>query len=217
MVKLKELFKGIGTIAIYVVVAILGGLLFGPFYFNANILIASLAQLATYSLLVFILALLYQKRLRNDFKSFKKENIKIALKNWILGLGIMAIFNILISMFIKGMATNESLNRDLLFKYPLSNIISMIFLGPISEEITFRASFKKAFDNKYLFCIVTGLIFGLAHVIVDISLTQILYIIPYGALGFFMAKAFYETDNIYASLIMHVIHNGICVALLLLL
>ena len=117
-------------------------------------------------------------------------------------------------MFIKSIPTNETLNREILTSYPLSNIIIMIFIGPLVEEITFRASFKKAFNDKYLFCFITAFLFGFAHIVVSTSLLEILYIIPYGALGYFLADAYYETNNIYTSYIMHLIHNSFCIIMI---
>jgi len=128
----------------------------------------------------------------------------------------MMICNILIQSITGDIAANESANRELLTNFPISNIITMVFIGPLIEEITFRASFKKAFTKWYTFSLVTAIIFASFHLLAGSSLSEILYIIPYGALGFFFAKAFYETDNIYTSFIAHMVHNGICVCLIML-
>lgn len=210
-----EFFKGIGTILLYFLLAGIGYTLFGNFYFNDNKIIATLAQLGTYIVMLSGLGLVYHKRLINDFKNFKQTYVGVAIKNWILGLIIMMISNIIITTILKDIAANENANRQLLLNYPISNFITMIFIGPLIEEITFRASFKNAFKKWWTFALTTGLIFGLAH-IAEWNLTEFLYIIPYGALGFFFAKAFYETDNIYTSFIAHMIHNALCVTIILL-
>lgn len=214
--KILEFFKGIGTIFLYLILVIIGGRLFGDYYYANNKIIATLAQLGTYIILLIGLSLIYLKRLINDAKNFKKEYLNIALKNWIIGLGAMIISNIIIISITNDIAANESANRELLSNYPISNIISMIFIGPFIEEITFRASFKKAFTKWYTFAIATSLIFGLFH-IAEFTLLELLFIIPYGALGFFFAKAFYETDNIYTSFIAHMIHNALCILIILML
>ena len=125
----------------------------------------------------------------------------------------MFIANILISSFVGGVASNEEANRTLLGAYPISSIISMVFLGPLIEEITFRASFKKAFSKWYTFAIVTALI---QSFFISFDFRELLFLIPYSSLGFFFAKAFYETDNIYTSYLAHMFHNGVCVLILLL-
>lgn len=213
--KILEFLKGIGTIGLYILLTILGAFLFSKYYYSANKLIATLAQLGTYIIMLLGLCLVYHKRLIEDFKKFKKDNINIALRNWIMGLGVMMISNLIITFFVKDIAANESANRELLFSYPISNIISMVLIGPMIEEITFRASFQKAFKKWYTFALTTGIIFGLAH-IAKFNLLEFLFIIPYGALGFFFAKALYETDNIYTSFIAHMTHNLLCVILILL-
>ena len=89
----------------------------------------------------------------------------------------------------------------------------MILIGPLIEEITFRASFKNAFNKWYTFATFTAILFGLAH-IAKFELLEFLYVIPYGALGFFFAKAMYETDNIFSSYLIHFLHNLMCVVLI---
>jgi len=208
-----EFLKGIGTILLYILVAAICNNFIGKYYHSSNKLIGTLSQLALYVILLIVMVIIYRKRLINDAKNFKKEYVSVAFRNWIIGLGVMIISNLIITTFVKNIATNEALNRELLLDYPISNIISMVFLAPLIEEITFRASFKKAFDKWYTFALVTAFIFGFMH-IAKFTLLEFLFIIPYGALGFFFAKAFYETDNIYTSYLMHMIHNALCVALI---
>ena len=217
--KTLEFFKGLGTILIYFVVMLICSYLFQDYYYHDNFVVATIFQILVYLILFLVLALIYHKRLIHDLKEFKKEYVFIAFKNWMIGLGAMFIANIVISSFGGGLATNEEANRNLLAMYPISSFISMVFLGPIIEEITFRASFKKAFSKWYTFAIVTSLLFGAAHIqtfFVAYDFIELLYLIPYSALGFFFAKAFYETDNIYTSYLAHLFHNGMCVILLLL-
>lgn len=213
--KIIEFFKGIGTIILYFVFVLIGGTIFGNYYESSNKIIAGLSQLGTYTIMLLGLCFIYRKKLLNDFKTFKKDNINIALKNWLCGLGIMFISNIFISFIVGDIAANESANRELLNNLPITNMITMIIIGPLIEEITFRISFKKAFTKWYTFAIVTGLLFGLAH-IAEYTLLELLFIIPYGALGFFFAKAIYETDNIYTGYIAHLFHNALCILLIML-
>ena len=222
-IKILEFFKGLGTILIYFITTMIVSSLLANFYYHSNVVIATFTQILAYVLLLLVLGALYHKRLIRDFHNFKKEYIKIALKNWIIGLGVMFICNIIVSSFSGDIATNEEANRNLIALYPISSAVTMIFFGPLVEEITFRASFKKSFSKWYTFAIVTSLIFGAAHISnffvllsQDIfNLQELLYLIPYSALGFFFAKAFYETDNIYTSFFAHMFHNALCIVLLL--
>ena len=216
--KVLGVLKGIGTIILYFIVSLFCSYLFRNYILSDNIFVASLFQVLTYVILLLIIGGIYHKRLIHDFKNFKKEYVGIALKNWIIGLGAMFIANIIISSIAGEIASNEEANRTLLGNYPVSSFISMVFLGPLVEEITFRASFKSAFSKWYIFALVTALLFGSAHIssfITTKDFLELLYLIPYSTLGFFFAKAFYETDNIYTSYLAHMFHNGMCVILLL--
>ena len=219
--KIFEFLKGLGTIVLYFALSILVSYLFSDLAYHDNVVIATVFQILSYIIILLILGLLYHKRLIHDFKNFKKEYVGIAIKNWIIGLGAMYIANILISSFVgSSVSVNEDINRNLLALYPASSVVSMVILAPIVEELTFRAGFKKAFSKWYTFSLVTALIFATAHIqtfFVTWDFLELLYLLPYGALGFFFAKAFYETDNIYTSILAHMFHNGICVLVLLIL
>ena len=224
-IRILEFLKGLGTILLYFIITLICSYFFGDYYYHDNFIIATIFQLLVYVIMLIVMGFIYHKRLIHDFKNFKKEYVGIAVKNWLIGLGAMLIANILISSFVGGVAVNEEANRNLLGDYPVSSFISMVFLGPLVEEITFRASFKKAFSKWYVFAIVTAFIFGSAHISNFFALLshgtfnwqELLYLFPYSALGFFFAKAFYETDNIYTSYFAHMFHNALCVILLLLL
>ena len=119
--------------------------------------------------------------------------------------------NLIIIKFIPGAkATNEEGVQNIIKTIPLLSFISVGILGPIIEEFTFRKAFYDMFKNKYLFVLVSGSIFGLMHVIFSInSGWDLFYVIPYAALGFSFAFMYVKTDNLFTSMIMHIIHNSI--------
>lgn len=208
------------AITIFFLTSIIYGIFFSKLCTSNNIVVATIFQLGQYIFLLIILFIFFNKRLKEDLKNFKKEYLGIAVKYWIMGLCIMFISNILISFFLKGIAANETEVRELLFKYPISNIITSTLLAPIAEEIVFRSSLKEGFKKWYVYCLLSALFFGLGHIIVELlsgNLSELLYLIPYGSLGFFFAKAFWDTDNIYTSIIAHIIHNSITVGLIFIL
>ena len=114
-----EITKGIGTILLYFGLTFLLAGLFGNLIQSSNHLISSLAQIGVYLILLLVLTLIYHKRLINDLKTFHKKNISIALRNWLIGLGIMMICNIILTSIFGGIASNEASNREQLIKYPL--------------------------------------------------------------------------------------------------
>ncbi len=87
-------------------------------------------------------------------------------------------------------------------------------LAPIVEELTFRKAIGGIFKNKWLFCFISGLIFGLLHVLGNASSWyEYLYVISYGGLGFFFAYAYQETGTIFTSISMHMLHNSLLILL----
>lgn len=214
--KIISIGKVIGIFALYLFLQIAFGALFGDLLSHKNGLISSIAYLLIYILMILIISLFFIKSLTDDFMSFKKKYIKIAFKNWALGFTCMFVSNLYLTYFIGNIASNEATNRELLSTNPILSILLMVIIVPLLEEIIFRLNIKKAFKNKYIFCIISALIFGGMHLIGSSSLKELLYIIPYGSLGFFFAKAYYESDNIYTSVLAHMFHNGLSVLIIIL-
>ena len=88
--------------------------------------------------------------------------------------------------------------------------------APITEELIFRKSIKDFISNKWLYVIVSGLLFGGVHVISSLgSDWGFLYLIPYCSLGMVFAHLYYETDNIFSTITIHSIHNTLAILLYL--
>lgn len=208
--------KGLGIIGLYFIVQILLALLFKDCLQSKNELISSLSQMLLYFATLGIIALFFIPELISNLKTFKKEYIKVAFKNWGKGFLIMFISNIFITFYIGNIASNETINRELLGSSPITSIILMFICAPLLEETVFRLNIKKRINNKLAFCITSALLFGGLHLLSITNLKEILYIIPYGSLGYYFAKAYYETDNIYTSVIAHMFHNGLCILAILL-
>lgn len=162
--------------------------------------------------IAFILFLIYRKDLKKEFKKFIKDpmaNMDIGMKYWMIGLIIMMVSNLFLTYVLKsGGANNENTVQEMLKSLPWLMVIIAGFLAPFTEEIVFRKTLHDVFKNKWIFAALSFLLFGGAHVIDTAkSITDILYIIPYGALGGAFALAYYETDTIFTSMFMHMIHN----------
>ena len=191
--------------------------------FNINIQTMSItmkAVLSTFAslVIVFILFILYRKDLKKDFKDFwkNKENyFDIGIRYWVIGLVIMLVSNFILNFIFKtGGANNEKIVQTLIKAAPLLMFIDAGILAPFTEEIVFRKTIKDVFKNKWVFVILSFILFGGAHVISSSkTIADYLYIIPYGSLGASLALAYYKTNNIFTSISMHTIHN---VALILL-
>ena len=155
--------------------------------------------------------------LKSYFKNFKK-NFETSFKYWLAGLAVMYISNLFITFVLnKQLAGNEETVRNYLVTLPLLMTFDAAICAPINEELTFRKSFKEIFPSKWVFVIMSGLIFGLLHVASYIeTFSDIIYLIPYSALGIAFALLYYKTDNIFSSITMHSIHNLLATLLVLL-
>lgn len=226
--KLKELGKGFLIIGLFILLPDI----ISPFFYDVikqgGFWTRNFAYLLYEIILVGIFCILYRKTLINDWKDFKKNRkkyMKVAIPLWIYGLMMMLASNYIINIFITNgnIAANEAANRTVMLKLPIYAISSMVFLGPIMEELIFRRSLKNAFSHIYIFAFVSAIIFAGFHVATGIDSVsaiftnwkELLFIIPYGSLGFMLALAYYKTNNIFTSISIHIMHNSLSVGLVL--
>ena len=171
----------------------------------------SSSQFASELLFIVTLILIYYKDLKREFKIYItdiKKNIPIMLKYYVLGIIIMIFSNLIINMIIGNVSSNESAVRESLFSFPVYTMLSIMIVAPLSEELVFRKSISPIIKNKWIYAIVCGLLFGGAHLLAgEFALINLLYLVPYGSLGFVFALMNRETKTTFSSITMHCIHN----------
>lgn len=165
--------------------------------------------------LIYILGIIYYYRemFVKAFKDYKKHlgnYLGESFKYWGIGLLIMVATNLFLNyvVFPGQIANNEEVNRAFLESYKVIGFIQIVFMAPVIEELIFRYGIRKVSDNKIVFPILSGLVFGLPHALTGItSVLQLLYTVPYGALGWGFAALYNKTDNILTNISMHALHN----------
>ena len=217
----KNVLKFISLILMF----FLGGMVFGVIFrsfglnpqdFDArdNNYVQCLIELV-YACIVY---LLYRKYIRNDYKEFKNGKSKYVetfLKYLALFFAVKIASAFVTSFigFIFGMDLTESENQtaivELAKSAPIMMLISTVVLAPIVEEGIFRLSLRKIIDNKKVFIIISGLIFGFMHIFptelpMSIALT---YSITYVTMGIFLAYSYADTDNIWIPFLLHAANN----------
>lgn len=165
-----------------------------------------------------ILLFIYRKDLKSDFLKFKKKfsfNLDIGLRYWVIGLAGMMVANFFINViFNGGQAGNEEAVQNMISSLPWLMLINAGFLAPWNEEIVFRKTLKDIFKKKWVYVLISGLIFGLAHVLGNVNTwTDWLFVVSYGSLGAAFAAAYYDTDTIFTPMTFHIIHNFVLVLL----
>ena len=96
-------------------------------------------------------------------------------------------------------------------------IFNTVIYAPLTEELAFRKSIRDIINNKWIYVLVSGLVFGMLHISSYMNnWTDLVYLIPYSSLGVAFALLYYKTDNIFSSITMHAIHNFLAVVVYLL-
>lgn len=233
MKKAKKFTKGILFsvflfVLYYLICPNLFALIFKKPLQSENFWSFNLAYLGVYALTLLVILLIIHKDILKQWKEFIKEPKKYLNKGfsyWGYGLIVMMISNLVVSSILGNIAVNEQETREVLLSAPLCMIPVIIFFGPFLEEIVFRYGFRKSFTKKIPYALFSAAIFGGLHVLTALDeftianlfshISEFLFIIPYGSLGFFFAKAYYETENIFSSAIPHMLHNSMSVFLIL--
>lgn len=195
---------------------------------SENFWVFNLSYLGVYAFTLLVILLIIHKAIWKQWKEFRKEPKKYLNKGfsyWVYGLIVMMISNLVVSSILGNIAVNEQETRQILLSAPLCMIPVIVFFGPFLEELVFRFGFRKAFTKEIPYALFSAAVFGVLHVLTALDeftianllshISEFLFIIPYGSLGFFFAKAYYETDNIFSSAIPHMLHNSISVLLIL--
>ncbi len=170
-----------------------------------------------YALVIYVL---YRCYFRADFKELKsgfKSYISDILKYFALFMAVKIVSSLVTTIlgFIVGVEIGESENQNIIINLtsaaPIIMVISASILAPIVEEGIFRLSLRKIINNKYLFIIISGLVFGFMHVFpTDLSLTvALIYSVVYVTMGVYLAYVYVETDNIWIPIIVHALNNFI--------
>lgn len=179
------------------------------------------------SFIMFILLfILYYKTFKKDYKSFKKnisKNITYIIKTFIIFITVKYLIGVISSliMILCGFELDNivSNNQEMIMEYvksaPILMAFSMSILGPFYEEGIFRLGFRKVFNNKWAYIIISGSLFGLLHVFplsdgVTLSL-GIIQSISYVTMGMFFSYIYYKTDNIFNSIGLHFLNNFLSV------
>lgn len=218
---LKNALLGLIAILGYFILPEFQGLLFHIFDINTALLSTEIKIIYSVIfdiLLMAMIILIFYSQLKKDIADIKKnhqEYFKKYFKCYIIGIIVMMFSNLIIS-FISGggMAGNQESINQLFDINPLYIYFSAVIFAPIVEELVFRRAIRNIIPGKYIFILASGLIFGGLHIMGNISAWyDILYLIPYSSLGIAFAYILYKTDNIFVSMGLHFMHNGILMAL----
>ena len=209
--------RSLGINILFCILSFLGLLLFSDILqiiLNLVIKNTMICSIISNIFLIVFLYLLYLKDLNDEAKIYKKDFKKIfgtSFKYYILGFMGMIFFNILISIFLGGISSNEEQVRQMLYNAQILTLISISIIAPINEELIFRKSLDPVLKNKWVYVIVSGVLFGFAHILTNIfsgtfTPSDLFYILPYGSLG--AAFALMDRETITKEEIEELVNTG---------
>lgn len=219
MNKFVEFAKSFYGLVIYFAVNFITAYIVNSFKDQLSITVYNIILIASEVIILGILIFLNRKKIKKDFIDFDKhykKHLKVGIKAWLIGLLFMVISNYIIyNFFVNNIASNQEINTIVIQKMPLYTILGMIILGPFSEEIMFRLSFFEHIKNKYVYYILTVLIFAGMHTLNGMtSPIELLYFIPYGCMAVSFSYVMYKTKNVFTTTVIHTCHNAISVLLI---
>lgn len=178
-------------------------------------------------LIMFVVVILfYKKYLKKDlvlFKLNKKDYIKKIISYFLIFLvvkyGVALFSSLLLVMLGSDLVTSENQEAvvNLAKTLPFMMMISTSLLAPFVEEGIFRLGIKKVINNKYLFILVSGLVFGFMHIFpTELPLyVALIESLNYVTMGLLLAYIYNETDNIYVVVIIHALNNLLSMLMIL--
>ena len=219
------LWVGTAVIASQLVVGYLAALLLGPEIFASPVATAIYSAIC-YALALFLVVFIPPRLLKNHKKSTRKE---LGLKNlptWtdiglapvgffvylILAAGITAIFN-LFPWFNAEEVQNIGFNTFISGGDRIIAFITLVVIAPIFEEIIFRGWLYAKLRNQLLQKVsdaasmiisifLVSLLFGIVHLQWNVGVNVF-------ALSIVLCGLREITGTIYASILLHMLKNGI--------
>ena len=183
-------------------------------FFVSNHVKGLISSIMIYLSIFIIMISVFFKQLVHDFKIFKeyfREYMSLTLKTWGKSLILMMIFGIILQLITNTTQSNNQQTLQKLFNsYPILVVFLSVIYAPLAEELMFRGVFRKFIKSKYLFIIISGVAFGLLHVIDDSkTLAEFSYVIVYSTLGMFLASLYYKTNNLFSNISFHFLQNAL--------
>ena len=172
-----------------------------------NDILASCVNSGIFIIGFLIMIFLFKDFLKDEWKNYKEHKLwRKLLLNILFAAGIFAI--LALSRYIGNLSINDSdsLNNTTISFMLISSIPPL--LAPFAEELTFRYLLFGKFSNKFfklLMLFVSSILFGMVHI--NNFSGQWLQTIPYMIVGLYLALIYYNSKNIWASIIVHWIFN----------
>lgn len=143
-------------------------------------------------------------------------NVTKVLRNYIFSMIAMIAINMLFLYVFKldQPAANQAGVEEMLSSMPLMMMIVTVIYAPVLEEIVFRGGLYLGLKEKTgekSATLISALVFGAIHVLPHLNMSnlplELLFLIPYTCLGYFMVKSVRDTKSLMGGILFHFINN----------
>lgn len=166
--------------------------------YKSNTLVYTILYIVSLIITIIILSLINKIKI----KKINKKDIITIIKIFIIYTILILLSTYIINKYVSIPVNELNIEKDIKDYFILS-LFNICLLSPIIEEITFRYAFS-SIKNKYLFIIITSLVFSVCHIT---NLNEILYLIPYSLMGIMFSYSYIKTNNIFSSILCHIFYN----------
>ena len=164
-------------------------------------------------LFIIIVCIIYKKDLTKEIKEFGKNIFKNII--YIMLISLLSVVVVTIGNFLKDLLvgwvqmSSYKLVYPNIAKYPIYVFFVMVIYTPLIESIVFNKSIHNIIENKYLFVIITSIIYGIMQVGIGFNnLVAIISIVPYMFFLFFMSSTYVKKKNIFFPIFIWLLYSG---------
>lgn len=203
----------IAQLALFIIGFAYLGKLFSELFFNEFVPSFLAIEIITYCLMVAgMLVIILTTRRKSFFNHLKRyEYYLVGLVFGAAAAGIGILISQITSLFYTGDPNgNQATAESIVVAYPILAFILLAFLGPISEELTYRVGLYSLLRryNKYLALILTTIVFALIHFRFESeNIISELWALPSYLVAAFILTFAYEKGGLSSSLTAHIIYN----------
>lgn len=166
--------------------------------------------------LLLVVGFLYRKVLVRDLGVFKQHLKKYLIFTafWLaIYVCIDGFGSLLNSLIISTPPPNAAAVQPAIDKSVLLTVICIAICAPIMEELMFRRVFRLIFlKHRFLYYLVSSLLFGFAHIVIDFSFPMsFLYIFSFVISGLGLALIYDNSKNVIPPMIVHMALNTVVI------
>lgn len=182
-------------------------------------------QIGTYVYVFLVTIALIWPLLKESWIKMPKNPLqlfRIVARNMILLYVIYIGVSVLITLVTQlSTSNNQSSITQSLDEQRLLTVGVALLFAPVVEECICRGVVFRTLRSRWSFlpcALVSGLVFGMLHCYTSLltgDFGDLWFILIYGLVGFFMCRAYEQSESIYGAVLLHFVYNSIAMLFVL--